>query len=247
MSETSAASTAAPLSAEVPAQIAGQMGIFERAGTELDRIVLAFLTLDWSSHVPQGSGPADSMSSLVWHFVVGLFGILVALRFIRWSLFALMRGVSHDILSDEELCRLGRKRWVEMMTALIQDPSFSDETWKALMTEDIQQRLQSVMIGLPTNKEFVEGSAEFIRNLTAEESLLETFKAQITETLQDEHLHKAIIHGWKEAWKPDWIKGLQPSNNEPMSPTRGRSVTTGWEGLDGTNAAKSQRGLRSCG
>lgn len=234
-------------STEVPVQFPG---LFERTGAELDRIVSTYLSGNWSDLLPQSleiSVPAEKdTASNAWVIVVGIFGLWLILRIARFFLFMLIRGVSTDLLGDEELLKLGRKRWIEMMTALARDQVFQDESWKVMMSEEIQERLGNIMLGLTTDREFIEGSAQFIRELAAEESVFEALKAQITDTLKDENLHKAIMKGSMEAWKPDWVKGLeQKTHGEPTSPVQ--RLPWGKAGEDKATARSQRHGLRACG
>jgi len=176
-------------------------------------------------------------------------GFLLALLIFRLVIMRIVKYVAADVakstlkavLEDDKLMALSSKRWVEIMVNLNQNPDFQRTTPDAIMSEMIQDRMQTMFTKLLQEKDFVKSSVSAMHDVIHDDTLKEAVKDQLRQTFEDELLHKAILKGSLEAMKPSWVKALEGTDDYDSRSGGGRR---------GNNTPPQRRGspdARSCG
>jgi len=146
------------------------------------------------------------LTMLVLLVVLAAWALCTACRFLASRL---TRSVVKELLEDDEITALASKRFVRMMVDTNHDKDFQSSMHYCTWSPASQTCARQVMASVFYDDQFVEGFASMMQELAANGHLKNAIKEQIRETLQDEHIHRAMIQGSLDALKPEWIKKLE--------------------------------------
>jgi hypothetical protein len=162
---------------------------------------------------------AEARRGLLILFLMCTVSIWMITRILWGVVNRMTKVVVVDVLKDEQVSKLMLQRFVDTLVTATGTAAFRDSYERVLWSDGSKSCFKCALAEPMMERPFVEGIASFIRGVVGTDFLVDSIRTQIRDTLADQDIHRALLKGAEEAWKPGWMKAAKPTKDKEEEPT----------------------------